>query len=473
MPSRRRSSSVIGGRRRQSRRVSRVIKGRRRQSRRVNIAYVTRSKGRRYNKSRAAVIPRRVKKSVKQYGGSNLSKQERVIQSSVSSTQAPTIKDETNRKDDTKKTEDTKRKDKTVYHCIYGQSCHSSTQGYNAKLANELLTFVKIHAKKQSGNENNTYVIILLGPTDEKLEMRNALLGNAIETVKKESFHDSIKEPADRYSPICIYSLELPAIYHHARIEIIELCSHVSTRQWSSETQHRGSVNTFENIIELIKIAEYLDLDFNTLHHWSGVGVLQIMRSAIPFYTRSTTTEINEADSSPFKNRCELIVQLNPFFTDKGINLPNKPKSVDILQRQKNLLEENTVNPYIHDNSTKTVEARRLQLLLSEPINESLMQQIYIGNETDPGMLNQQKNAFTKFCEFVKKLFSVELPLKNFHSFSDQGGDEYKNKFEMEKRFFENYLAGFNNGDIIKSYVNFIQMTNEQRGTFPMSERTY
>ena len=43
----------------------------------------------------------------------------------------------------------------------------------------------------------------------------------------------------------------------------------------------------------------------------------------------------------------------------------------------------------------------------------------------------------------------------------------------MEKRFFENYLAGFNNGDIIKSYVNFIQMTNEQRGTFPMSERTY
>ena len=161
---------------------------------------------------------------------------------------------------------------------IYGQST-TQLPGYNATLSSAMNDWLSDH-----GDEFSKYYIILCGPGDEKSEMKHFLSGRAIPELQQES------EYADFEGyPICIYTYEI----NGKTYTLVELCEDPKYRFETPNSGSGGSLNTFENMIELFicfayiksKYLERASVGVGDVYHCAGSGKAQVFRAAANTFT--------------------------------------------------------------------------------------------------------------------------------------------------------------------------------------------
>ena len=332
----------------------------------------------------------------------------------------------------------------TEYHAIYGQSC-KALPGYNEKLA----TLLRGHI---AGHPTTNHVVFLLGPSDEKNEMRGTLIDQTLETrtyIQFEKF------------PICLYYYNN---YNNDSNNIIicELCAERTKGEFfKTKTgavgvpgvkprppmmDHRGSVNTFENMIELMvcnamfgkipDVVEHGGCKASDIHHWAGCGSPQILRTAFNFFPVTGGSQVEDVRT--------ILATVSTWSGFEGTANINDEQIAKILQGQ---------GARFSDDIPK--------FLSGEDITD-FMNQIF----------DQRPLCLASCNEMIQWMKSWKDGWANdkFSSFPI-GTTEYDNKLTMEVNNITKYLAGFNKGDIKQSWATF--QTLEDKTKFPQNIRDY
>jgi len=319
----------------------------------------------------------------------------------------------------------------TEYHAIYGQSC-KALKGYNETLA----TLLKGHIDSR---KDTTHVVFLLGPSDEKNEMRGTLSNQDLEERTYIRFEDF---------PICLYGSN--------NIIICELCAERSVDEFfktktaagtPSMMDHRGSVNTFENMIELMVCnAMFGECKASDIHHWAGCGSPQILRTAFNFFpiTPPGGSQVDHVRS------ILNIVSTRSGFESTG-DIDNE-QIADILKSQGDRSDAA---------AAKVINKSPPQFLLEEEIT-GFMNEIF----------KQRPLCLASCVEMIQWMESWKDGWDDdkFSSFPIET-EEYTRKRDMEVNNITKYLAGFNKGDIKQSWVTF--QTLDDKTKFPQNDRDY
>jgi len=174
---------------------------------------------------------------------------------------------------------------------IYGQST-TQLRGYNATLSSAMNDWLSDH-----GGEFSEYYIILCGPGDEKNEMKHFLSGGTIPELQRESVYVDFEG-----YPICIYKYTIDG----KQYTLVELCEDPTYRLETPNKGSGGSLNTFENMIELFICFAYIRSNYfegasvEDVYHCAGSGKAQVFRAAANTFT---TTSFDTADLNVFWQR--------------------------------------------------------------------------------------------------------------------------------------------------------------------------
>jgi hypothetical protein len=170
---------------------------------------------------------------------------------------------------------------------IYGQSTQpgSGSVGNNGTLSEALLEWLKKNSAK------NNYVI-LCGPSDEKSEMKHHL---SMRNNNNYILHpQGIENKYEQWCgyPFCMYELTLQ---NGNKLNLVELCETEDFRSLRKPSRMRndpgsgsgGSLNTFENLLELFACFAYLrekylglnNYQVGDIYHCAGSGKAQVARA--------------------------------------------------------------------------------------------------------------------------------------------------------------------------------------------------
>ena len=168
--------------------------------------------------------------------------------------------------------------DRAFIGAIYGQST-TQLPGYNATLSSAMNDWLSDH-----GGEFSEYYIILCGPGDEKNEMKHFLSEAVIPELQQENEYHTFEG-----YPICIYTYTI----NGKQCTLVELCEDPKYRFDTDNTGSGGSLNTFENMIELFICFAYIrskylgraSVGVGDVHHCAGSGKAQVFRAAANTFT--------------------------------------------------------------------------------------------------------------------------------------------------------------------------------------------
>lgn len=319
-------------------------------------------------------------------------------------------------------------------YAIYGQSTSAKDSINNNKsLCECLLNWIKNNGKILN-------YIILCGPSDEKSEMKHYLSINSKRKINRRLYENNYEYFCGY--PICIYNTD----YNDKKLILIELCEEEEYRRKvnnnnfkkieknapNTRSSSAGSLNTFENMLELFTCFAYLKenpvlnkFTPNDIYHCAGSGKAQVARAIHNILPFRFNESLGKKQIQFFQN---LLTNNDIDLTEK---LHNKKTYFGKANKQKNI---------------KTFE--EIFKEYSDKLNETFI------NDT----LEKQKNqTFNSTRSIIKSLWSPyweeackDNPLDKLSNFED---DIKKN------------IIKFQNGDkeIINLFFDMLYPRNENQ----------
>jgi hypothetical protein len=411
-------------------------------------------------------------------------------------------------------------------YAIYGQSLDAkNSKGNNKTLSEALLNWISM-----KGSLHN--YVILCGPSDEKSEMKHYLSVNST-TVLNLTGIENVHTKWCGY-PFCIYNLVLQ---DGKQLHLVELCETVDFR--STTTNNRrpgkgsgGSLNTFENLLELFTCFAYLrtnetmlkDYQVANIFHCAGSGKAQVARAmhnmiAVPFTEEIGKQQMTfwdklmeDADISDFElNKNQGGQILSRFRTNnisyedyKTVFRANFTKISDVMEGQcQNAITtgKNKVlkKIYGYNNSQlQIVEQQRLRL--SEMIKSiqngnieytSQFFDLLYPRTSNMNIMPVGDSSYTRITprpeirvvvdEFMAwGMIWTTWPNEQFISYlyhpgtpeaPDLGKALFKDRLKIDVWTACTFLAGWNRGDIAQAIIGFYYGPRPE--SFPQSVRHY